>query len=201
MLGRERCVRNLDLDHQSSKSKSKQANASTHNITITPAAHVYRQTYGSRDDTWSCEEKSQGPRWRWKWVEVEASWWCTGYVIWFDPSIKLCQVCEAQETSELVFLRCLMQMVHSGGPEERTRVFVDTGKMLTLQHQQTHLYQQNWSKTNAVSISDVSRVSSRNSHANKFASAENVIRQLATNQEYSVYEQLSRGVRGLMLDI
>lgn len=52
-----------------------------------------------------------------------------------------------------------------------------------------------------MSYADVSWVSSHNSHANKFASSENVLRQLASNQEMSVYEQLSQGVRGLMLDI
>ena len=52
-----------------------------------------------------------------------------------------------------------------------------------------------------MTFSDVTWVSSHNSHANKFASAENVLRQIASNQEYSVYEQLSRGVRALMLDI
>jgi len=64
----------------------------------------------------------------------------------------------------------------------------------------TELFQDERSINN-MSFSDVSWVSSHNSHANRFASAENVLRQLATNQEHSVYEQLSRGVRGLMLDI
>lgn len=53
----------------------------------------------------------------------------------------------------------------------------------------------------SMSFADVSWVSSHNSHANKFASSENVLRQLSSNQEMSVYEQLSQGVRGLMLDI
>ena len=52
-----------------------------------------------------------------------------------------------------------------------------------------------------MTFADVTWVSSHNSHANKFASAENVLRQIASNQEYSVYEQLSQGVRALMLDI
>eukprot|EP00986_Skeletonema_menzelii_P021095 scaffold33184_cov325-Skeletonema_menzelii.AAC.1 len=52
-----------------------------------------------------------------------------------------------------------------------------------------------------MSFADVTWVSTHNSHANMFASGENVLRQVATNQEYSVYEQLALGVRGLMLDI
>mmetsp|Transcript_26339 Transcript_26339/g.43450 ORF Transcript_26339/g.43450 Transcript_26339/m.43450 type:complete len:459 (-) Transcript_26339:478-1854(-) len=53
----------------------------------------------------------------------------------------------------------------------------------------------------SMSFADVTWVSTHNSHANMFASGENVLRQVATNQEYSVYEQLALGVRGLMLDI
>ena len=49
----------------------------------------------------------------------------------------------------------------------------------------------------SMSFADVTWVSSHNAHANKFTAAENVLRQLSSNQEMSVYEQLSQGVRGL----
>ena len=51
-------------------------------------------------------------------------------------------------------------------------------------------------------FSDVTWVSSHNAFANKFAAADNIFRNLAINQENSVYKQLKEGgVRGLMLDI
>ena len=48
----------------------------------------------------------------------------------------------------------------------------------------------------------VTWVSSHNAHANTFAAGDNALMRLATNQKYSIYEQLKKvGVRGLMMDI
>ena len=48
----------------------------------------------------------------------------------------------------------------------------------------------------------VTWLSSHNSHANDFAAGDNTLMRLATNQKYSIYEQLKLvGVRGLMMDI
>ena len=49
---------------------------------------------------------------------------------------------------------------------------------------------------------NVTWVSSHNSNANNFAAGDNAWMRLATNQKYSIYEQLKKvGVRGLMMDL
>jgi len=51
-------------------------------------------------------------------------------------------------------------------------------------------------------FNNVTWITSHNAHANKFAAGDNIVRQMATNQEYSTYRQLKEvGVRGLMLDL
>jgi hypothetical protein len=49
---------------------------------------------------------------------------------------------------------------------------------------------------------EITFVTAHNAHANTFAAGDNVVKQLATNQKYSIYQLLKHvGVRGLMLDI
>lgn len=58
------------------------------------------------------------------------------------------------------------------------------------------------SKLGSMHLNEVTFVTAHNAHANSYASGENIAKQIATNQKYSVYHQLKyTGVRGLMLDI
>jgi hypothetical protein len=54
----------------------------------------------------------------------------------------------------------------------------------------------------SLHFNEVTVVSAHNAHANSFAAGNNMVKQLATNQKFSVYHSLKNvGVRGLLLDI
>jgi len=53
-----------------------------------------------------------------------------------------------------------------------------------------------------MTFNDVTWVASHNAHANNFAAGGDIVKQMAANQEFSIYKQLKEvGVRGLLLDI
>ena len=54
----------------------------------------------------------------------------------------------------------------------------------------------------SLHLNEITVVTAHNAHANNFAAGDNMAKQLATNQHYSIYHLLKHvGVRGLMLDI
>lgn len=54
----------------------------------------------------------------------------------------------------------------------------------------------------SLHLNEITFVTAHNAHANNFAAGDNMAKQLATNQHYSIYRLLKYvGVRGLMLDI